>query len=95
MKDSTVSNRHIISSQSFVSDGTLLTMNTIRAISVCELNDLNKLPLIFNQSHNQMSAKNLGWFSCTGGQVKLSIRINRLAFVCGENISIIGRYTSL
>uniref|UniRef100_A0A914DHB8 Arrestin C-terminal-like domain-containing protein n=1 Tax=Acrobeloides nanus TaxID=290746 RepID=A0A914DHB8_9BILA len=67
------------------------TVTAIRGITIVEPFDLNILPPRYFEPPTYHLAKKFGLFSCTGGSIKLTFTICRLAFVCGENISIEGR----
>ncbi|VDN57072.1 unnamed protein product [Dracunculus medinensis] len=63
----------------------------LRGFTIIESLDLNLLSSAFFKSQAIQNVKKFGFFSCTGGHVKLVISIPRTAFVCGEYIHFEGR----
>lgn len=63
----------------------------LRGFTIIESLDLNLLSSAFFKSQAIQNVKKFGFFSCTGGHVKLVISIPRTAFVCGEYIHFEGK----
>ncbi|CAI5455444.1 unnamed protein product [Caenorhabditis angaria] len=73
------------------SNGQPSIVKAIRGITICESLDLNKIPKSWFESKTEFEQRKFGWFSCTGGHIRLNVTIERCAFVCGEAISFIGK----
>ncbi|CAJ0609362.1 unnamed protein product [Cylicocyclus nassatus] len=73
------------------SDGEPSLLKAVRGITVIEDVDLNKLSKTFFEPISEFEQRKFGWFSCFGGQIRLTVNIDRTAFVCGEGMTVVGR----
>ncbi|ETN70601.1 arrestin domain protein [Necator americanus] len=72
-------------------DGEPSMVKAVRGITVIEELDLNKLSKTYFEPISEFEHRKFGWFSCFGGQIRLTLNIDRTAFVCGEGMSVVGR----
>ena len=74
-----------------VPENEVCIVKAVRGITVVELVDMNLAPKILLESRSESEQKKFGWFTCTGGNMRLFLTLERTAFVCGEGFSINGR----
>ncbi|KIH64979.1 arrestin domain protein [Ancylostoma duodenale] len=66
-------------------------VKAVRGITVIEELDLNKLSKSYFEPISEFEHRKFGWLSCFGGQIRLTLNIDRTAFVCGEGMTVVGR----
>ncbi|VDM53904.1 unnamed protein product [Angiostrongylus costaricensis] len=66
-------------------------VKAVRGITIIEELDLNKLSKSYFEPIAEFEHRKFGWFSCFGGQIRLTLNMDRSAFVCGEGMTIVGR----
>ncbi|EYC01838.1 hypothetical protein Y032_0104g3629 [Ancylostoma ceylanicum] len=72
-------------------DGEPSMVKAVRGITVIEELDLNKLSKSYFEPISEFEHRKFGWLSCFGGQIRLTLNIDRTAFVCGEGMTVVGR----
>uniref|UniRef100_A0A0K0D7B2 Arrestin_C domain-containing protein n=1 Tax=Angiostrongylus cantonensis TaxID=6313 RepID=A0A0K0D7B2_ANGCA len=72
-------------------DGQPSVVKAVRGITIIEELDLNKLSKSYFEPIAEFEHRKFGWFSCFGGQIRLTLNMDRSAFVCGEGMTIVGR----
>ncbi|KJH44797.1 hypothetical protein DICVIV_09179 [Dictyocaulus viviparus] len=65
-------------------------VKAVRGFTVIEELDLNKLPTSYFEPISEYEHRKFGCFSCFGGQIRLTLHMDRSAFVCGEGMTIVG-----
>ncbi|VDM77925.1 unnamed protein product [Strongylus vulgaris] len=68
-------------------DGEPSMVKAVRGITIIEELDLNKLSKSYFEPISEFEQRKFGWFSCFGGQIRLTLNIDRTAFVCGEGMT--------